>query len=1077
MKILYKSKMSIVTLLFLCLLPYLTWAQTKITGVVRDDSQQAVPGVSVLIKGTKRAVSTDQSGRFSLEAGTQDVLVFSSVGFLRQEIQLSGGTTLNVILKTDSKNLNEVVVTALGIRKEKRNLGYAIQEVKGADLVKAREANPVNGLVGKVAGLTVGVSSELLGRSSVYLRGNSVNLVVVDGVPINSDTWNINPDDIESYTILKGPAAAALYGYQAYNGALLITSKKGKINDKGFTVELNSSTQFNKGFIALPKSQDEYGAGEHSAYAFLDGKGNGLNDADYDIWGPKFEGQLIPQYDSPVDKNGVRQGTPWVARGKDNLKRFIQTGVLSANNIALSTANDKYNLRVSISNNYQKGIIPNTDLNINSFNVSGGYNLSAKLKAEAYINYSRQYSKNIPDVNYGPNSVIYNMTLWGGADWNIDDMRNYWQPGKEGIQSVFAEYTRYHNPYFMSYEWLRGHQKNDVNGYASLNYNFVKGLDLMLKTQVSTYDQLRTEKMPFSAHPYGREQALGDYREDRRSMFENNTQLILKFNKNIDQTFDISAFGGGNIRNFNYNSSFTTTDYLNVPNVYNFSNSKNPVKAFNFNSSMLVMSAFYSVDLSFKKYLNLNTTGRIDKNSALPPGHNAAFYPSASLSSVFSDYTTLPSFISFAKLRASYANVKDPGLGTLDYIGATPLQTYPLGYGAEYTSSYGGPGYGLSSPYSIRPSYNNQPAAYYTDNLIDINSIKAQSRTNYELGADLKFLNNRLGLEGTWFRYVDGPKIIKQAITSATGFTTNTINGRKTQNQGVELSLSGAPVSNERFGWDVLVNWSTYKQTYKELAPGEISVDQFFKTGDRIDNIYGSVLAKTPDGKVIHTSSGTPIALPVNQLLGHADPNWVWSISNKFRYKNFSFSFQLDGKVGGVMQDYVRLKSFQGGRQIETVQGKMGEARYQDFLHVNDKNYKGTWVGDGVVVANNGKIKFDPVTGLITNYNELTFAPNTTPQLLQDYIGVFYNAKENTMMSRTYAKLREVTVGYQLPKKLLSKTFIRTAGISVVGRNLLYFINSTYNDVDVDQYSGREATSGLQTPTTRSIGFNVNVTF
>jgi TonB-linked SusC/RagA family outer membrane protein len=1075
MKHLYKMKMCMVALLLLCLTPYFSWAQTKIAGLVKDDAQQPVPGVSVMVKGTKKATSTDLSGRFTLDAKTGETLVFSSIGFLPQEVQVTGAN-LTVTLKTDSKNLNEVVVTALGIRKEKRNLGYAIQEVKGADLVKAREANPVNGLVGKVAGLTVGVSSELLGRSSLYLRGNDVNLVVVDGVPINSDTWNINPDDIDTYTVLKGPAAAALYGYQAYNGALLITTKRGKLSDKGFTVELNSSTQFNKGFIALPKSQDEYGPGEHSAYAFGDGKGGGLNDGDYDIWGPKFDGQLIPQYDSPI-VNGVRQGTPWVARGKDNLKRFIQTGLLSANNVALSSATDKYNLRVSISNNYQKGIIPNTQLNINNFNVSGSYNISPKLRAEAYINYSRQFSDNIPDVNYGPNSVIYNMTLWGGADWNIDDMKNYWQPGKEGIQSIYAEYQRYHNPYFLSYEWLRGHKKNDINGYASLNYNVTKGLDVLLKTQISTYDQLRTEKMPFSAHPYGREEGLGDYREDRRSMFENNTQLILKYNKNIGDLFEISAFGGGNARNFSYNSSFTTTDYLNVPNVYNFSNSKNPVKAFDFNSQMLVLSAFYSVDLSFKKYLNINTTGRVDKNSALPPGNNSAFYPSVSLSSVISDYVKMPAFISFAKVRASYANVKDPGLGTQEFIGATPLQTYPIGYGAEYTSSYGGPGYGLSSPYSIRPTYNNQTGAYYTNNLIDLNAVKAQSRTNYEGGIDLKFLKNRLGFEATYFRYIDGPKIIRQNISAATGYQTNTINGRKTQNSGVELSLSGAPIMTDKFGWDVMINWSTYKQIYKELAPGETSVDQFFKTGDRIDNIYGSVLAKTPSGQVIHTSSGTPVSLPVNQLLGHADPNWVWSIGNKFRYENFSFSFQLDGKVGGVMQDYVRLKSFQGGRQIETIQGKMGEARYQDYLRVNDPTYKGTWVGDGVVIANNGKLNFDPVTGVITNYGDLTFAPNTTPQLLQDYLGVFYGAKENTMMSRTYAKLREVTFGYQLPKKLLERTFIKSANISVVGRNLLYFINSTYNDVDVDQYSGREGTSTLQTPTTRSVGFNLNVTF
>lgn len=1077
MKHFYIATRSIITILFLCLTPYLSMAQTKISGTVRDDSQQPLPGVSVRIKGTNQAASTNSSGYFSLNAHPKDILVISSVGFITQEINLTNTQDLNIILKADSKNLSEVVVTALGIRKDKRNLGYAIQEVKGADLVKAREGNPVNGLVGKVAGLTIGVSSELMGRSSVYLRGNEVNLVVVDGIPINSDTWNINPDDIETYTVLKGPAAAALYGYQAYNGALLITTKKGTSKDGAVSVEVNSSTQFNKGFIALPKSQDEYGPGGHSAYAFVDGNGGGLNDADYDIWGPKFEGQLIPQYDSPVNAAGVRQGTPWVARGKDNLSRFIQTGLLSANNIALSSASDKHNLRISVSNNYQKGLVPNTQLNINNFNISGGYNLSPKLKAEASINYSRQFSDNLPDVTYGPGSIIYNMTLWGGADWNIDDMRNYWQPGKEGIQSIYAEYKRYHNPYFMAYEWLRGHKKNDINGYAALNYSFTKELELALKTQISTYDQLRTEKMPFSAHPYGREEGLGDYREDRRSMFENNTQLILKFNKNIDKLLNISAFGGGNIRNFGYNSGFTTTDYLIVPNVYNFSNSKNPVKALNFNSKMLVMSAFYSVDLGISKYLNINTTGRFDKNSALPVNNNSAFYPSASLSTVLSDYAQFPEFLSFVKLRASYANVKDPGLGTLEYINASPLQDNPVSYGAEYYSSYGGPGYNLSSTYKTPIRYNNQTSGSYTDALIDLNAIRAQSRTNYEAGIDLKFLNNRMGFDATYFKYIDGPKIIKQGISSSTGYTTNIINGRKTQNTGLELSFSGSPVTNQKFGWDVLVNWSTYKQVYKELAPGEDAVDKFYKKGDRIDNVYGAVLARTPSGQVIHNSGGAPLKLKEDQLLGHASPDWVWSFVNKFRYENFTLSIQLDGKVGGVMQDYVRLKSFQGGRQIETIQGKMGEARYQDYLHVNDKDYKGTWVGEGVVVSNNTAINFDPVTGVITNYDALQFSPNTTPQLLQDYLGVFYGIKENTMMSRTYAKLREVTLGYQLPKKVLEKTFIKSAQITLVGRNLLYFINSKYNDVDVDQYSGREATSTLQTPTTRSIGFNLNVRF
>ncbi len=1060
----------------------MAWSQTTYSGTITDDTQQPLPGVSILLKGTTTGTVSDVDGKFSINADAGKILVFRFIGFANQEITLGTQKALIIRLKPDAKTLNEVVVTALGVRKEKKNIGYAVQEVKGEDLIKAREPNPLNALVGKVAGLQVAISPEILGRPQLYLRGDRVNLIVVDGIPISSDTYNISPDDVESYTVLKGPAAASLYGYQALNGALLITTKKGKVTSKGFTVDVNSSTQLNSGFIALPKTQDEYGAGSNSSYAFVDGRGGGINDADYDIWGPRFEGQLIPQYDSPVI-NGVRQGTPWIARGKDNLKRYIETGLLSTNNIALASVTDKYNLRLSASNTYQKGIVPNTDLNTVNFNMLGGYNLTPKLKVEASMNYSRQNTDNVPDVNYGPNSIIYNITTWGGADWNIDDMRDYWQEGKVGIQSKYAEYQRYHNPYFMAYEWLRGQRKNDLYGTATLSYRLTNNLEATARTQITTYDLFRNEKMPFSAHPYGREAGLGDYREDKRSQFENNTQLLLKFNKeNISKFLGLNALVGGNMRSFRYNSGFSTTDYLNVPNVYNFSNSLNPVRTYNFDSKMLVLSAFYSVDVNFGKFATVSTTGRVDKNSSLPPGNNSAFYPSVSVSSALTDYVKMPRFISFAKIRASYANVKDPGLGTSDFIGATPLQSYPIGYGQDYSAPYGGPSYQyLSNVYSTSPVYNNQTGASYTNNLIDFNAIKPQSRTNYETGLDLKFLNNRLGFDATYFNYVDGPKLYSSDISPTTGFTTNTINAIKTRKDGVELSVSGTPIANtEGLNWEVLVNWSTFKQVYDELVPGQTVIDQFFKVGDRTDKIYGSALAKTPDGKVIHNASGTPISLPVNQYLGNAAPDWIWGFNNRFTYKNLSFSFQFDGKVGGVMQDYVRLKTFQGGRHIETTQGKMGEARLADYNAVKNKtpNYLGIWVGEGVVVANGREINFDPVTGAITNYGELQFTPNTSPQKLQSYIGTFYgSATENTMMSRTYAKLREVTIGYNFPVKWLAKSFVKRAGITLVGRNLLYFINSKYNDVDVDQYSGLESGSGLQTPSTRSYGVNLNFGF
>ncbi|MFN6387434.1 MAG: TonB-dependent receptor plug domain-containing protein, partial [Bacteroidota bacterium] len=462
---------------FLCV-AFQSNAQTlTVSGKITDAvTQKAIEGATITA-GKLNAISA-ANGTYTIKADKGTKLVVVSVGYQNFSATVNGAT-LDIQLAASTDNLEDVVVTALGVKKEKRKLGYSTQDIKGSDLVKAREVNPINGLIGKVAGLTVGINQELLRAPNLVLRGGRVNLIVVDGVPINSDTWNISPDDIESYNVLKGPVASALYGYRGQNGAIIINTKKGTKDKRGFSVEFNSSTQVQKGFIALPKTQDEYGPGDHGRYAFGDGLGGGTNDADYDVWGPKFEGQLIPQYDSPVDPvTGKRSGTPWVARGKDNLKRFIEAGVLNTTNIAVASSTEKADLRFSVGNTYNKGIIPNTGLNTTNINLASTLRFNSKLTLDANINYNKQFSDNFPDVDYGPNSVIYNITIWGGADWNIDDMRNYWQPGKEGVQSIYAEYQRYHNPYFMSYEWTRGHYKNDIYAYTSLKYKVNPFVDL-----------------------------------------------------------------------------------------------------------------------------------------------------------------------------------------------------------------------------------------------------------------------------------------------------------------------------------------------------------------------------------------------------------------------------------------------------------------------------------------------------------------------------------------------------------------------------------------------------------------------
>ena len=1051
----------------------------SVSGKVIDaTTSNAIEGASISVKNGKRTL-TSATGTFTLNVAKGSAISISYVGYQTAQVVVNG-TDVLVKLIPSTEKLEDVVVTGLGVKKETKKLGYAVQEVKGADLIKAREPNPINGLVGKVAGLDVAINREMLATPNVSLRGYNISLYVVDGIPVTSDTWNLSPDDIESYTVLKGLAATAIYGSRAQNGAILITTKKAKKNDKGYTIEYNSSTQVDKGFIALPRTQALYGGGDYSQYAFGDGKGGGINDGDYDVWGPALNGQLIPQWNSPIDPvTGVRKATPYLPVGKNNLERFIQAGVLSTNNLSFSSATDRSNVRMSLSNTYQRGIIPNTKLNTINFNLNASYNLSSKFKIEGNLNYNRQFSPNTPDVSYGPNSVIYSVTVWTGADWNIDDMRDYWQKGKEGVQSKFAEYQRYHNPYFMSYEWLRGHYKNDVTGNIALSYKPTTDFEAILRTNISTNNLMRNEKLPYSAHPYGRELNRGDYREDVRSLFDNNVEALAKYNHKFNNGIVVDAVGGVNARNFTYQSSFTTTDYLNVPGLYSFANSLNAIKAYNYNSNMLVLSSYYQAGVELGKYLTLTTTGRVDKSSTLLINNNTYFYPSFSAASVISDYVKLPEVISFLKVRGSYASAKSPN--TSQYIGPAG---YPVGYGQPYVSVYGGPSYSLSNPaYSIGTVYNNGTGASAPLNAIDSN-IKSSQLTSTEFGMDIKFLKNRLGFSATYFNNINGPGIRNFPISQTTGITAFTTNAIKTQIRGAELSLTGSPLRSAKgLNWDVLVNWSTFKETYKEL-PSNFESYQFHQ-GDRVDKIYAGVTAKTADGQVINNSAGYPIYLPKAQYVGNADADWSWSVYNKFSYKSFSFAFQFDGKVGGVVQDRVMRKGIEGGSHISTVEGAVGVAREYEAAHYNDPGFKGTYVGEGVQISNGKAITYDPTTGVITNLGSLQFTKNTgVVKYIQDYVSSFFNDFEHTSVSKTYGKLREVVITYSLPKELIGKkSFVSKVDISLVGRNLLYFFPERFKDMDVDQYSGRDYNSGnskeynLQTPTTRSYGINLNIVF
>ncbi|AYL96158.1 SusC/RagA family TonB-linked outer membrane protein [Mucilaginibacter celer] len=1132
-------KISRLLLLFVvCLFTYSNLQAQSLTirGIILDDANQPLPGVSVRIKGTNTGTVTGIEGRFTIAATKGDVLTFNFVGYASQEVTIGTETYLSIQMKSDSKSLTEVVVTALGVKKEVRRIGYSSQDVKGEELTKAREPNAINSLVGKVAGLNVGVSAELLGRPQLVLRGSTDLLFVVDGVPINSDTFNISADDVETYTVLKGPNAAALYGFRGQNGAILITTKRGTKDKRGFSIDLNSSTMLEKGLVAVPKNQTDYGYG--TAYAYDYGSGlystaatAGSGSFRANIWGPKFDGQPVRQYDSPIDPvTGIRGTSPWLARGKNNYENFIETGLLSNTNLAIGASGELYDLRASYAHNYQKGTGPNTGLNADNLNLSLGYKISNKLRVDGNLNFNTQYSKNIPDAGYGPNSYPYMFKVYGSASWDVRDMEDYYKApagnplGKPGVTQYYAEYGRENNPYFVANEWLRGHYKTDVYGYLKLTYSFNKDLNLAVRSQVTTWDQLRTEKVPSSTvlnsylapsgSPFKTWDATytGDFRQDHRNLIENNTDVLLSYNKTI-KDFNISALAGANSRSYKYVSDWSSTNWLQSNGsqldnaAYSLNNSKNSAaRVYAYNANMQVYSAYYSVDIGYKNYFTLSTTGRVDKTSTLPSGNNTFFYPSVALSSVISDYVKFPEVISFLKVRASWADVKGALTSSTipsAYAASTnftkTVNSGLLGYGTELYSSYDGPSYanqlGLSSG-----TYYNGTSSIAISNTLANPKVNPFDVGSYEGGLDVKFFNNRLSFAGTYFRTVNGPSIFPLGIPSSTLYYAHTENAVTSLKKGFELSLDGAVIRNPNgFSWNILVNYSTFKETLKDIYGDEKSIpinNHVYKIGDRLDGYYGIKFLRSPDGQIINNSAGIPLpsqsGIDNLQYLGHLNPDFSFGINNKFSYKAFSLSFQFDGRVGGKIYDEVYSRMMNAGTAIETVQGAYGAARLADWNSLVStgkvgNNGLGSYVGPGVVIAS-GTPKY--ANGVISNLNELTFAPNTVPTTVQNYAsnGLFnQNIDEAFLISRTYAKLREVTIGYTIPQKFLGKSFIRRASITLVGRNLLYF--AARKDIDLDQYASgfnlstlgtqgvKGLSSDLQSSTSRRYGVNLNFGF
>jgi len=1032
----------------------------QIVGVVYDPQGNTLPSVS--IKAEDGGTSTDFNGRFALTTALPATLTISSMGFATQMILVNGPDTLKITMEEDNQNLSEVVVTALGVRKEKAKLGYAVQEVKGEALTKAREPNYINSLTGKVAGLTIQSSTDMFQNPGINLRGRTP-LFVIDGIPDQqADIWKVNADDIESISVLKGGAASALYGSIGQNGAIMITTKRGRSADK-VSIDVNSSTQFQTGFIRIPEVQTIYGNGNKGQYAYVDGKGGGTEGAGW-IWGPKMD-QVdpstpsgyweTPQYNSPIDpETGELVPLPFISRGKDNIRNFFNTGLITTNNISLTQNGEKGSFRASASHIYQKGMVPNTSMQNASLNLSGNYNLSSRLQLDARLSYNRIFSDNFPEVGYGPTNYLYNLVLWTGTDVDVRDLRNYWQEGEEGIQQRHFNTSWYNNPYFQAYEFLRGYSKDNVFGSVSLNYQVADGLTATLRTGINQYNLNRDWKEPKSYVGYSNF-SRGNYTTAASNYFDIMTDFMLKYDHTFSDDFSLHAEAGGSNFYTNKKQQWSKTDGLTVPQFYNLSNSSGPLQALNNLQDRRILSALGFVDLQFYKALYLTLAARQDKVSTLPAHNNSYFYPSVTASAVLSEWLELPTWFSYLKVRGAWSRVSSGAISGVDN-GLNPAteDTFGDNVGLAVLSS---DDYFFVPAYNKGVIWNGTPSLNYPN--VRINpDIKPQTSDNWETGLEMRFFKNRLGFDITYYQTRDFNNIYSVPVSLGSGYAERMENGVEYQRKGWEFMVNATPVERT-LRWDVSINASTYRRYLTETFEGQPYLGRL-QQGDRADKIFTNVYETTPDGQIVYDSNGMPKNDPYTRFIGYSGPDLVFGVENSFAYKQFSLRFQFDGRLGGTMFSSTNQKMWWGGQHPGTVN------QYREDANNNLASY----IGRGVVVTS-GEISYDGNGNIVSDTRE--FAPNTTAVNYIDFMTTTSNNTETNYnyYSQTYMKLRELSLTYRVPSAWLSKNkVLRGASISLVGRNLLLF--SKLPNVDPER-----GIDDLQTPSTRNIGFNLNLQF
>lgn len=1056
---------------------------TTVRGIVTtEEDGEPVIGASVIVKGTSLGTVTDVNGRFELSGLPPSAtrLLISYISLMAKEVAIA--PQVSVTLKSDTHLLDEVVVTALGISREKKALGYTAQEVKQNALVQGKDNNLLNSLSGKIAGVRITNTQGDVGSSRIVIRGETSiagenqPLFIVDGIPVDNSQLNarssgcdfknaiadLNPEDIKTLTVLKGPNAAALYGARAAHGAIVITTKGGDKRQKGIGITLHSSTQVS--FVAtLPEFQNLFGQGAGGRFSYVDGKGAGVNDGVDESWGPRLDiGLLIPQFDSPLDADGNRVATPWVSH-PNNVRDYFRMGISTNSGISVARGDDKYQFRVGYNYEKQVSIVPDAGTNKTNISLNTDYHLAKWIVVGATANYIVYTAPSLPGSATPSGSNVRS---------NSPMLQFLWFGRQVDTNSLKADYTRnwnssyYDNPFWSASYNTQSQERHRLIGDLHAEFRLTDGLNVRFRTSTDWYNDRRKSKVKWGSAGAG--SPYGSYAEDAYTVKENNTEVLATYIKQLNKNWGIDALLGFNVRNKQYENNYQAAPRLAVADLYTLTNSRDPLTSSNDFYRLRQYGLYGSIQLDYRRWAFLNITGRNDWSSTLPVDNNSYFYPSVTASVLLSEaFGWRSKAVNYLKIRGGWSQVG---------ADANPYQ--------------------LATVFTSETAFNGNPLQ--SSSTIGMNpNLKPEKTSSIEAGFEAAFWDNRLYLDFTYYKTDSRNQILKLATTAASGYTSQVRNAGHIRNRGYEIQLGAVPIQTSKgFRWNLDLNYGANSSKVVKLDDeGLITSYQLYSSGIQIlasvgeayGTLFGTSYVRDANGNVVVDANGLPKISTTNKTLGKFTPDWTGGISNTFSYRSLSLSFLIDASVGGSIFSNTNKTGKYTGVLANTLSGRDAEHGglwyYTDAMGNNvrlSESPSYSVSSDGLYYAQvNGQSTRVYQDGIMVEGVTESGSKNEEVVSAEKYYHRIYSIAEANVYDASYVKLREVALSYRLPRLWTQKLHLQEASVTLTGRNLWTIYKSVPN-IDPESALTTGNAQGVEAyslPTTRSFGVNLSVKF